>query len=94
MHLGLVQKIFLEKLGLKAVAAGANPQQLQQAFATAQIKGDWAPLEKKIASVLGIEAINHPEVGLAISSAQKPDRVDNTLVTNTQQQSTSSGLPK
>ena len=54
----------LEKLGLKAVAAGANPQQLQQAFATAQLQGDWSKLEKLIADVLGIEAINSPQVGL------------------------------
>ena len=60
----------LEKLGLKAVAAGANPQQLQQAFATAQLQGDWSKLEKLIADVLGIEAINSPQVGLAAVASQ------------------------
>ena len=60
----------LEKLGLKAVAAGANPQKLQQAFATAQLKGDWSQLEKQIADVLGIEAINSPQVGLAAAASQ------------------------
>ena len=61
----------LEKLGLKAVAAGANPQRLQQAFATAQLKGDWSQLEKQIADVLGIEAINSPQVGLAAAAASQ-----------------------
>ena len=60
----------LEKLGLKAVAAGANPQKLQQAFATAQLQGDWSKLEKLIAEVLGIEAINSPQVGLAAVASQ------------------------
>jgi hypothetical protein len=55
----------LEQLGLRAVASGANPQKLQQAFATAQIKGDWTPLEREIANVLGASAINQPGVGLA-----------------------------
>ena len=61
----------LEKLGLKAVAAGANPQKLQQAFATAQLKGDWTQLEKQIADVLGIQAINSPQVGLAAAAASQ-----------------------
>ena len=61
----------LEKLGLKAVAAGANPQKLQQAFATAQLKGDWSQLEKQIADVLGIQAINSPQVGLAAAAASQ-----------------------
>ena len=65
-YLSTLNQAELEALGLKAVSAGANPQKLQQAFATAQIKGDWTKLEKEIAAVLGLEAINHPEIGLAI----------------------------
>lgn len=47
----------LEKLGLKAVAAGASPQKLQQAFASAQISGDWSSLEKLIVGALGADAL-------------------------------------
>ena len=65
-YLSTLNQAELEALGLKAVSAGANPQKLQQAFATAQIKGDWTKLEKEIAAVLGLQAINHPEIGLAI----------------------------
>ena len=50
----------LEKLGLKAVTAGANPQKLQQAFATAQIKGDWTELESLISEKLGASAVQDP----------------------------------
>ena len=47
----------LEKLGLKAVGAGASPAKLQQAFATAQIKGDWSELENLIVKALGASAL-------------------------------------
>lgn len=47
----------LEKLGLKAVGAGASPASLQQAFATAQLKGDWSQLETLIVVALGPNAL-------------------------------------
>ena len=81
----------LEKLGLKAVSAGANPQKLQQAFATAQIKGDWSVLEKEIAGVLGLASINHPEVGNAISA--NLNKVDAPSVTSSTGGSSESVLP-
>ena len=52
-YLSTLSQAELEKVGLKAVAAGANPQKLQQAFATAQLKGDWSQLEKLISDALG-----------------------------------------
>ena len=67
-YLSTLSQAELEKVGLKAVAAGANPQKLQQAFATAQLQSDWSQLEKLISDVLGIEAINPPEVGLAAAA--------------------------
>ena len=67
-YLSTLSQAELEKIGLKAVAAGANPQTLQQAFATAQLQGDWTKLEKEISKVLGIEAINPPELALAASA--------------------------
>ena len=50
----------LEKLGLKAVSAGAKPLKLQQAFADAQTNGDWTGLEILIADALGEDAIKNP----------------------------------
>ncbi|CAB4057502.1 unnamed protein product [Lepeophtheirus salmonis] len=47
----------LETLATKAVAAGANPIKLQEAFITAQNTGNWNDLELEIASVLGPEAV-------------------------------------
>lgn len=47
----------LEKIGLKAVGAGASPAELQQAFATAQLKGDWTKLENLIVQALGASAL-------------------------------------
>ena len=74
------------------MSAGANPQKLQQAFATAQIKGDWSVLEKEIAAVLGLAAINHPEVGNAIS-ANILNKVDSPSVTSSTGGSSESVLP-
>ena len=84
-YLSTLSQAELEKIGLKAVAAGANPQQLQQAFATAQLQGDWSQLEKLISDKLGIEAINPPEVGLAASAQATVSQFLNTggsVVTN------------
>ena len=50
------------------MAAGANPQKLQQAFATAQLQGDWSKLEKLISDELGVAAINPAETGLAAAA--------------------------
>eukprot|EP00095_Tigriopus_kingsejongensis_P011849 maker-scaffold493_size155937-snap-gene-0.17 protein:Tk11849 transcript:maker-scaffold493_size155937-snap-gene-0.17-mRNA-1 annotation:"---NA---" len=47
----------LEKLGLAAVNAGAEPTKLQQAFASAQISGDWSLLENEIVGALGEDAL-------------------------------------
>ena len=92
-YLSTLSPAELESLGLKAVSAGANPQKLQQAFATAQIKGDWTKLEKEIASVLGIGAINRPEVGLAAGLNSASSAVTNLINTqlNSQTSQTSSG---
>ena len=67
-YLSTLSQTELEKVGLKAVAAGANPQQLQQAFATAQLQGDWSKLEKLISDELGVAAINPAETGLAAAA--------------------------
>uniref|UniRef100_A0A0K2UI38 Uncharacterized protein n=1 Tax=Lepeophtheirus salmonis TaxID=72036 RepID=A0A0K2UI38_LEPSM len=53
----------LETLATKAVAAGANPIKLQEAFITAQNTGNWNDLELEIASVLGPEAVGGQSVG-------------------------------
>ena len=67
-YLSTLSQTELEKVGLKAVAAGANPQKLQQAFATAQLQGDWSKLEKLISDELGVAAINPAETGLAAAA--------------------------
>merc|ERR1719188_434213 len=43
----------LESLGLKAVGEGADPGELQDAFAKAQTDGDWSDLEELISDKLG-----------------------------------------
>ena len=57
----------LEKIGLKAVAAGAKPGDLQQAFVTAQTQGDWSKLETLISNALGPDAIKDPNANNPIS---------------------------
>ena len=57
----------LEKLGLKAVSAGAKPFKLQQAFADAQTNGDWSELEILIADALGEEALKNPNTNNIIT---------------------------
>ena len=57
----------LENLGLKAVAAGAKPEDLQQAYVTAQVSGNWQKLESVISNALGSEAIEYQGVGNPIT---------------------------
>jgi len=57
----------LEKLGLKAVSAGAKPGKLQEAFVTAQTNGDWSKLESLISGALGADAIRDPSAGNPIA---------------------------
>ena len=57
----------LEKLGLKAVAAGAKPGKLQEAFVTAQTNGDWTKLESLISGALGPDSIKDPSAGNPIA---------------------------
>ena len=57
----------LENLGLKAVAAGAKPEDLQQAYVTAQVSGNWQKLESVISNALGPEAIKYQGVGNPIT---------------------------
>jgi hypothetical protein len=57
----------LEKIGLKAVAAGAKPGDLQQAFVTAQTQGDWSKLETLISNALGPDANKDPNANNPIS---------------------------
>ena len=59
-YLSTLSQIELEKLGLKAIAAGAKPLKLQQAFVTAQTQGDWSKLEALISNALGPDAIKDP----------------------------------
>ena len=58
----------LERLGLKAVSAGAKPGDLQQAFIQAQQNGDWSKLEKLISGALGEDAIKDPSAGNPIAA--------------------------
>ena len=74
-YLAKLSKAELDKLGLKAVAAGAQPMNLQQAFAVAKTDGDWAPLENEIAAFLGSEAITDPNA----SGNPLAQRVPNVL---------------
>ena len=57
----------LEKLGLKAVSAGAKPLELQQAFADAQTNGEWSGLEILIADAVGEDAIKNPNTNNPIT---------------------------
>ena len=57
----------MENLGLKAVAAGAKPEDLQQAYVTAQVSGNWQKLESVISNALGPEAIKYQGVGNPIT---------------------------
>ena len=57
----------LERLGLKAVSAGAKPEKLQQAFIQAQQNGDWSKLETLISGALGEDAIKDPSAGNPIA---------------------------
>ena len=89
----------LEKLGLKAVSAGANPTKLQQAFASAQINGDWTELEREISAVLGISAINYPPgvtpqivPGSASSTASAPSTSSSTSTSSTSSTSSVSSV--
>ena len=66
-YLSTLSQPQLEKLGLKAVAAGAKPQKLQEAFATAQTNGDWSKLEYLISNALGPNAIKNPTAGNPIT---------------------------
>ena len=66
-YLSTLSQPELEKLGLKAVAAGAKPQKLQQAFVTAQSNGDWSQLESLISGALGPNAIKDPSAGNPIA---------------------------
>lgn len=50
----------LEKLGQSAVEKGADPTRLQQAFADAQINGNWSKLETEIAAALGPNSVKGP----------------------------------
>ena len=47
-YLSTLSQPELEKIGLKAVEAGANPLALQSAFVTAQKEDDWSKLENLI----------------------------------------------
>ena len=58
----------LERLGLKAVAAGAKPEKLQQAFVSAQTNGDWSKLENLISGALGEDAVKDPGAGNPIAA--------------------------
>ena len=61
-YLSTVSQPELEKIGLKAVAAGAEPQKLQEAYFIAQANGDWTKLETLISRVLGEDSVKHPTV--------------------------------
>eukprot|EP00094_Tigriopus_californicus_P009794 TCALIF_09443-PA protein Name:"Protein of unknown function" AED:0.03 eAED:0.03 QI:241/1/0.5/1/1/1/2/0/612 len=92
----------LEKLGLEAVGAGAEPTKLQQAFASAQISGDWTSLENEIVNALGEDALPKPEpsnpieaIGNLISSAQEavnPTSSPTSSSSSTSSSSTGGGL--
>ena len=58
----------LERLGLKAVSAGAKPEKLQQAFVSAQTNGDWSKLENLISGALGEDAVKDPSAGNPIAA--------------------------
>jgi gas vesicle protein len=64
----------LESLGLKAVSAGAEPIKLQQAFATAQINGDWTDLENLIKEALGPNSIPKTPTVISVGGGSKPGR--------------------
>jgi hypothetical protein len=66
-YLSTLSQPELEKIGLKAVAAGAKPQKLQEAFLTAQTNGDWTKLEILISDALGPSAIQDPSAGNPIA---------------------------
>ena len=66
-YLSTLSQPELEKLGLKAVSAGAKPQKLQEAFVTAQTNGDWSKLESLISNALGPNAIKNPSAGNPIT---------------------------
>ena len=66
-YLSTLSQPELEKLGLKAVEAGAKPQKLQEAFVTAQTNGDWSKLESLISGALGPNAIKNPSAGNPIA---------------------------
>ena len=66
-YLSTLSQPELEKIGLKAVSAGAKPQALQDAFVTAQTNGDWSKLETLISGALGADAIKNPNANNPIS---------------------------
>ena len=66
-YLSTLSQPELEKIGLKAVAAGAKPTKLQDAFVTAQTNGDWSKLETLISNALGEDAIKYPSANNPIS---------------------------
>lgn len=90
----------LEKLGLEAVGAGAEPTKLQQAFASAQISGDWTSLENEIVNALGEDALPKPEpanpieaIGNLISSAQEAVNPTSSSSPSTSGSSSTSSSP-
>ncbi len=79
----------MEKLGLKAVGQGASPTKLQQAFASAQLNGNWSYLVKEIEAVLGPDSI----VKKSGTSDSSQSTYSTTTVTRPVVSSSSSNTP-